>query len=177
MSHELAGVVRDREGALWISADQPMPPQRWRRTSAVRLDQTGMRQQIEIEGWPLLADQAGNVWLGGNRYRSDPPDSLWLWCRGRIVQKLQIPAKAEKDPMFSDRPGSVYVWTAAGMIHLTADAPDYASYRVAAVYPVREVRGTIHGVAYSSYGCLAAVTFTDEPRRRYHIFLLEVPKE
>jgi tetratricopeptide (TPR) repeat protein len=168
--------LRDRDGAVWVPSDNP-EPQGWSRPLAVRLDQSGEPKRIAVPAWPRLADAAGNVWLGALHYGPYPQDTLWVVRHGEVVQQLRLPGRTFRDLMFSDRPGSVYVWTVVGLTHLTAEAPEYRDYRQAAVYPVPDVRGTIRAVAYAPHGYMAAVAFTDLPKREYHVYLVELPKE
>jgi tetratricopeptide (TPR) repeat protein len=169
--------VRDREGGVWVAADNAEPRPGWSGSPAVCIDQGGERQRLAAAAWPRLADAAGNVWLGALRYGLHPQDTLWVVRQGKIVQELRLPGRTFRDPMLSDRPGSVYVWTVAGLVHLTAEGPEYRNYRQAAVYPVLDVRGTIRSVAYTPHGYMAAVTFTAPPKREYHVYLVELPKE
>ena len=168
--------VRDREGAVWIPTDPAETFAEGYPLSTTRVQPTGSIERIRDTGWPGLVDESGGVWLIAAGSRRSEQDTVWIWRRGAIVQTLRIPGRTEADRLFSDRPGSVYSWTSGGLVHLMADPPEFAKYRIAAEYPVPEVRGTIRGVACSPQGCLAVTTYTGSMQHAYHIYLLEIPQ-
>lgn len=167
--------VRDREGTLWLAALQGGGGRTSDWTTgqlAVRFKKDGTREQLVNAGWARLADAAGNVWLG--EISGHPSDVLRIWRNGEIVQQLRVPAY-EKGLLFSDRPGSVYAYTAAGLQHLIADAPDYREYRVGPLYSILGVVGRSGYQTYSSQGWLIISAGGGSPQRKNYLHMVKIP--
>lgn len=159
----------DRDGGFWIGVSTKAGQ------VAHRVGRDGGVEEIRNVGLPVLADEAGHVWL--REIRGPNQENFHIWRNGQLVQKLVIP-KADKNTfLFSDRPGSVYAWTDSGLQHLLADGPDFDAYRLDKVYPVEGIPGQALSKGYSEHGYLAVLTALDtRTAPYYHLYLVRLPK-
>ena len=152
--------LRDQEGALWLTrilwrSELAVPEMTGQK--AFRVTPAGTDQELTNAGWPLLCDKGGNVWLGGI-FRGRPQD-FNLWRGGKIAATVSIPGagldRPYGTPMASNRPGSVFAYTQAGLVHLTAEDPKApARFTVKAVYHLQGQGGRVRSMEYSELGYL-----------------------
>lgn len=169
---------RDFEGALWLPTYDPpaskgLTLQAEHRT--IRLGEQGPLEEITKNAWPFLVDRSGNVWLArmGKVTPPKPRSHFWIWRRGKIVQELQIPLANDMRGMFSDKPGSVYVWTSLGLHHLIANEAEGSEFRVAQTYALPPVP-TFGTTPECDYGDLASMVI---PIRSRSLSIFPIPAE
>jgi hypothetical protein len=168
--------LRDDDGGLWVAGTICKGMQTCDAIFgqiSVRFGRKDAAEKYTNAGWPLLIDQAGNVWLG--RIRGQPENKLNVWRGGRIVQTLELPNTDKVWALHSDKPGSVYAWTTLGITWLKADGPDFAHFRPGKTYAVPVVPGRPTLIAYSEFGYLVATSYTDYPRKHY-LHLIRIPE-
>jgi hypothetical protein len=159
----------DRDGGFWIGASTVAGQ------VAYRLSREGKVNELRNVGLPVLADEAGDVWLCESR--GPIQDNFRIWRKGQLVQKLVIPKADMKTFLFSDRPGSVYAWTVSGLQHLVADGPNFDCYRLHKVYPVEGISGQALSKGYSKHGYLAILTALETRKAPYyHLYMVRLPK-
>ena len=176
--------VMDHEGAFWLPGSVTISRgtcDSLEAQLAQRLTEKGIIQEIKNAGWPYLCDKAGNVWLG--KILGGPRNQFNIWRKGKIEATVSIPSGGNyfAGP-FSDRLGSVYVWTESGLYHLTADSAAPAKYAVKTVWHPRGIEGEITGVAYSDLGYFVFLSTVEryEGTRmdtRYFVTLIPLPKK
>ena len=157
--------VREQNDAIWIGSPDGRAGSRsdhFYGQSAVRIDRNGEESHVlKMSGYPVLWDPIGNMWLG--RIRGSSDDLFNIVRDGVVIQQLDIPGQidtihpsSEFMPLFCDRPGSVYVYTASGLQHVVADEAAPHRYRVGRRYSLNKSKGTPR--AYSSQGyCISLV--------------------
>ena len=143
---------------------------------AIRIAEDDTMQQLNNEGWARLKDRSGNVWLG--RIRGESLDRFNIWRNGKVVHSVTVPGVLEQfGGLFSDRPGSVFVWTKLGLRRLIArDPANPAKYSLGKLYHVKDLEGAPRVMRHSRRGLFAFTTFSDRggPRRHY-LCLVKVP--
>jgi len=142
--------LRADDGALWIGCQDAEPRGNVTQILSYRpaiITHEGEENDGPSEGWPALIDRSGNVWLVEKKHT--PTDGLMIWRDGRIVQRLKMPGKVSADNLFSDRPGSVFVWTSQGLHHLVASEQDSGSFSLKSSHVLR-LPAPGHESAYSS---------------------------
>jgi hypothetical protein len=167
--------VRDREGGLWLPVTKGAAAGTADFMSgqlAVRIRDRKVVEQLENSGWAVLADEAGSVWLTG--VWGGATDLVNIWRAGKIIQRLTVPHYGG-GLLVSDRPGSVYAMTAAGVQHLTADPPDFREYHIGQVFTVRGIIGTRLPEAFSKPNRLVVVTYADTPERKRFLHFVDLP--
>ena len=128
----------DNEGVLWLKlAIRSLGPGSYRALGPARIPPD---QPLEVvdnagpNGFPRLSDASGNTWLVGREPgERKESDEVKIWKAGKIVQRVTIPGYSQglnPEPMFSDRPGSVYAKTKSGFQHLIADGPDFENFEL-----------------------------------------------
>jgi hypothetical protein len=165
--------LREPTGELWLPANKSMYVTNVGvfDQMSLRLGQNGQAQEIQGSGLPMLVDESGIVWLG--RIFSQPQNKFALWRGGKIVQRLEIPETDGVRTLLSDKPGSVYAFSAIGLTHLMADGE--GRYRVDKTYalpPLPNSQKTMH----SRLGYLVTKTYTDSPRE-VQLLLVSLPRE
>jgi hypothetical protein len=179
-SRETRLAIRDANDALWVAGSLGYGAS----TSDVITGQLALRienaqnvQEFENSGWAYLCDLANNVWLAQIRGQAD--NMFYILRAGIIVGSVQIPnATSYKDTLFSDKAGSVYAWTVAGLYHLIASKEsDFTDYQVDRLYSIEGLFGNVEQLAYSSQGYLAIVTYSDAVPRQYHLHLIPLPSD
>ena len=185
--------IRDSTGALWFlgakhrkNVDPPYPSV----DLAVRATPAGLDIPIEGAGWPWLADKGGNLWLAQEKGPKDPYGYSGVTyqlnvCRGnKVACTLSVPGLTWGDVntyLMSDRAGSVWVWTTAGLYHLTADDPAApARFALKASWFVRGLEGKVVSVRLSPLGFLVVHTWltTDRIGESYYLLnLVPLPKD
>jgi len=171
--HELFLNVREPNGALWIASYKVGRSGRFVYSGgprAYRFTDAGKAQEVKGHGWARLCDHSGNVWLGSG-------DSLRVWRAGKVTQPPRVPRMTTSSRMFSDRPGSVFVWTAHGLHHLAALDPDRpAEFTHRGQYTPEGLDEHVWRAACSRLGYIVAYTDgRDErgvPHRRLHLIAL-----
>lgn len=170
--------VRDRAGALWV----PGSVRGSRGTCdwisgqlALRITEKGVVQKLKSAGWARLVDQSGNVWLGSVRGKA--ATTFNIWRDGRIAHALTVPGAHERSVLFSDRPGSVFVWTKLGLQHLLAKDPrDPRSFALGKLYSIEGIDGHSIRAAYSPLGYFLLGAYSDQGGRRYSLHMVPLPK-
>jgi hypothetical protein len=87
-----------------------------------------MIDSFEVPSDIVMIDRSGIAWLDATG------DVIPLCKDGKIVGHITVPG-AEQCTIRSDKPGSVWVWTIAGLHHFTA-APGSPEYSLKGVYTV-----------------------------------------
>ena len=167
--------VREPNGALWIGSYKLGRSGQFYYSGgarAYRVTGGGKAQEVKGYGWARLCDRSGNVWLGSG-------DSLRVWRAGKITRPPRVPRMTTGSRMFSDRPGSVFVWTPYGLHHLVALDPNRpADFTHRGQYTPQGLDEHVWRAACSRLGYIVA--YTDQrdergrPRRRLH--LIDLPK-
>ncbi|MBN1511806.1 MAG: hypothetical protein JXB13_07310 [Phycisphaerae bacterium] len=174
---EMYRSVRDESGALWVPGSVRRACGTSDRISgqvAYRLTETGVVDEVVNGGWATLHDKGGNVWLGGIRGKGE--NQFNVWRNGEIVAHVVIPFAHEDTPLFSDRPGSVYAWTDAGLQHLTqCEESDPSRWSIAGVYTPTNIEGHRHETASSDLGFIVLTTYSDAGGRRSFLHLIPFP--
>jgi hypothetical protein len=168
--------VAARDGAIW------MPSYTAGQHGASRADEIGVREDIKNVGYPLLFDEAGNLWTV--ELRSGARDQLNVCRDGKVVQHLQIPQLTDAGFLISDRPGSVYARTTLGLQHLIADGPNFLQYRLEKLYALEGIPGDRLGqllnpypmYGYSKYGYLVVPgSFATNRNPEHKLYLIKLP--
>ncbi|MHC4402073.1 MAG: NHL repeat-containing protein [Planctomycetota bacterium] len=136
-------VVRDADSGLWVPVTKGSAGGTSDFISGrnpFRVANDGRLEEIDATGWAYLCDAAGNVWIG--RPEGPSPGTFTLWRDGRFIQELQIPAY-RNGLLFSDRPGSVYAYTAVGLQQMVAEPPHFREYRVGPAYRIEGLRDRV----------------------------------
>jgi len=162
--------VRDHEGALWINGydavdtgggDRMTGPLVWRASAE------GAVSRHQNIGWARLCDRNGSVWLGP--YGRDRQARIWR--EGKLAGSAAIPSCDREAAFFSDRPGSVFIFTRRGLHHMTADDPEKpATFTEKAVYAIEGVATYRPGLDCSPLGFVLARRFSardGEPAGHY----------
>jgi hypothetical protein len=170
--------IRDPSDALWIPGTISAPATTFDfiyAQLAQRATETGVIQEFKNLGWAMLCDAAGVVWMG--EIRGEFGTKFNLWRNGEIHGQIDIPYGPNW--LFSDREGSVYVWTRGGLYHLTASASSgYTDYAVSEYYLPPAVPGNILQFAYSENGFIVLRTYSDgipPTPRVYYVVMIPIP--
>jgi len=180
LGYDTTNGLRERDGALWIAAETARGygdgsgGRVINGYLALRYEGAGDPTEIKNGGWPILVDQSQNVWLHRGYARGD--HRLTVWRDGRIAQELELPETDTIGAAFSDRPGSVYAWTATGLQHLVADDPEQPTWRPGRVYSIDGVPFTISRIDYSKLGYVVVDGARELPGRSRRVHLVELPK-
>ena len=169
--------LRDAQGNLWLGGAD-------RSNATILIKTDGTMQTICETGHPLLLDASGNIWIGPNSEGGIGTTEFEVWKNGRKAQSLSIPGLTAERFLFSDRPGSVYVWTGLGLKHFVADGPEYVNFRLDRFYTVPALSGTTCNIKYSKQGYLVFVTAQNAPgqqaggelMREFKLFTVPLPK-
>ena len=165
-------IISDRDGILWIAVNVEG------RNVVYRVGCKGVLEKLPIAGFPVLADEAGNVWLRHIAAEDEVADTFDVWRDGKVANTLKIPEADPNTFFFSDRPGSVYAWTIRGLQHLVADGPDFKQFRLGKLYPIEGLLGQGNWRGYSKYGYLVTTSFSWTPRReRNYLYLFKLPAD
>jgi hypothetical protein len=174
---------RDADGNLWIMRPRAgnvgrsvIPPTVARPLVVERVGAKGVIDAFDISGMPLLRDLSGYVWIAA------PNDELELWKDGKIAGKIKVPYASLEARLFSDKPGSVWIWTLEGLQHWTA-AEGTAAYERKGLYAVESEDGNLFRLnseaGVSPKGFLFAVLYdpSDLRRTRRRIYTVALPGE
>ncbi len=131
----------------------------------------GVIQPFGSLGWPMLCDASGIVWTG--EIQGEPATKFNLWRERSIRGQVEIPF----DPcwLFSDRQGSVYVWTRSGLYHLTASVPGLTDYAVSEYYVTPAILGDIEHFAYSEKGFIVLRAESFFSPRVFRLVMIPIP--
>ena len=169
--------VRDHEGGLWIPAiirESAGTCDHIIDQLAIRVTDDGRQEPLKNVGWAKLCDATGNVWL--HQIPGVGYSEYHIWREGRIVSRTRVPTSGEGARLFSDRPGSVYVWTAHGLHHLVARDPQApASFELSKTYWLDGLAGRVTNVRYSPLGYLVVASYSDAGGRSYHLGFVKLP--
>lgn len=172
-----AKCMLDRDGDLWITGDSVRSPDAvgyLHGQIVVRLGDDGSKQELQDAGEPILADESGNMWLAGAQ--GEPGNRVNLWRNGRKVQSIDLPATFEVFAACCNGPGSVFLWTAAGLQHLLADTPAQDHYRIDKTYAVTGLPSHTLFTAYSNEGYLLVQSQANKAREQtFPIQLIKLP--
>lgn len=161
-------VIRDNEGGLWLVNNSIASGARGsdRQRIVRRATEKGFVEEYGVIGWPCVADESGVVWAAHDD--GAKTGEVSLVSGGRIAARLTLPGMEGVCSMFSDRPGSVYVWTYRGMRHYVAKDPaEPARYSVEQTYYPQGPGGAVlrahmaNRVAASRLGYAVIVTTSD----------------
>jgi len=162
-SHNRYPAVREKDRAIWISNPEGRAvPQSdiYFGQSAIRIDQNGKEtNRLKLSGYPMLSDPIGRMWLG--RIRGGRPNQFNIVQHGKVVQTVEIPGliregspSTEYQQLFCDGPGSVYVHTSYGLLHMVADKDPPHHYRPGKWYSCGEDGDLSNGYSNQGY-CLS----------------------
>ena len=178
--------VHDTAGALWIPAVAPTinggtTQEVWdqfrgssiiQKRETCRLTKDGVLLNTRHQGWPILCDKSGNVWL---QSIYENPRRLEIYSHGEIAHTVSIPYWNRYNTRFvSDRPGSVYVWTPAVLVHLVACDPARPGAYETKRHYWTGVEGRVTSVDSSDLGYLVV---RSEKNRRKLISLVRIPPD
>jgi len=175
--------IRSAEGALWVSSETPLGGSMMSRETW-RLMGNFKEETLKDIGLPELCDKSGNVWL---RWQNpDRTKRFNIWRDGKIAAFVDLPDERYWTPetLFSDRPGSVYIWSHSGLYHFTADDPAQpAAYALKGRYFVEGVRSQLSAahvrlrgtIQYSSLGFIAVSSF-EENKSVSHAYIIKLPE-
>lgn len=115
--------LRDPTGALW-AADTILEDKGTysiiKAYRTFRITDNAPAEEIAIDNWPYLVDQSGNVWFVQTKPTS-LVNRLSIWRDGKFKQHLEIRGADTVYGLFSDRPDSVFAWTALGLHHFAIE--------------------------------------------------------
>ena len=100
---EIPGNIPSPDGTIWMTSYTGG------QYGASQADETGVRQDLRNIGYPVLLDEAGNLWAV--ELRGITRDHVNVCRNGKVVQHLQVPQLTDAGFLISDRPGSVYART------------------------------------------------------------------
>jgi hypothetical protein len=173
--------IRDAEGALWVPHSGGSTAHAIQ--SVTRVTDKGAVEEIEGRGGACLLDQGGNLWLAA----LSPAMAGRILIRhpgaadGELFLPLSWRSWWNTSPMTSDRPGSVYVWTQAGLTHLVAaDPAKPTQFKVSKTWSVTGVRGRVKDLRFVAPGYLVATTSYYVPsvnNSQEFINIIPLPKE
>ena len=177
--------VRDQEDALWLGSmnavANPGGGYQLHGQIAYRMLDDFRHETVLDSGWPMLCDRSGCVWLGQAWQKKM---SLFnIWHRGKIAGSVSIPAASDnhgqEGRLISDRPGSVWAWTATGVYHFTAGDPaNPAACTLRKHYFAPDVKGQVQRIEYSGLGYMVVETYIDrDDKPESYLNLLKLPKE
>jgi hypothetical protein len=165
--------VRDAEGNLWSHGTLKIP-QGESRQQIICLGTDGIREKIDFIGTPKIVDAAGALWVEKN---SGPNGSKYkLWRNGEWLQELAAPRVTRNLPLFSDRSGSVYAWTAEGLQQFAADPPEFKPYRAGRLYSIDNLSGEILTLAYGKQGFLVLLMQGGSDNSPWTLGLVKLPE-
>lgn len=172
--------IRDLQGGLWIPIEKRSGPNFLPVPHAARIDQGDNAYEVSDAGEARAVDRSGSVWLAASDFRSNVRGLFLIWRNGKIVERIRVPACQEYDPLASDRPGSVYIVTSAGLTHYVAEGPDYQHYHLQADYRLRDLSGIPRALFVAPPGYLSIVS-SQQPRYNRspldcRLTLLKIPK-
>lgn len=141
--HSIYPAVREGSDAIWIgSPDGQAAPMcdLFDGQSAIRIDRNGRQtNRLKMSGYPILSDSIGNMWLG--QIRGSSKNHFNIVRDARVIQQIDLPVGrtlecqySDYTPLFSDKPGSVYVYTVNGLQHMVADGEAPYIYRKGLCY-------------------------------------------
>jgi hypothetical protein len=163
--------IGDDGGGLWVAGDSQgrvrFPP------AAYRLTADGVEQRIAGTA-PWLMDRGGNLWLrdeqgpaGGRRMR--------IWRDGELRDAPPVGGLRADAPIFSDAPGSVYVFTDLGLQHLRAPDPRRpADFELGEVYVINPDAESVFRVEL--YRDLLLVVTIGRTARDVQLHMVPLPK-
>jgi hypothetical protein len=181
-STETRQAIRDANDALWIAGSTGYAKGSGASWCDVTTGQLALRMKnsesiIECEnrGWAYFCDLSGNVWLTNIWGQGD--NMFNIWWNGSIVASVKVPyATANANTFFSDAIGSVYIWTIAGLYHLTADETShFTDYHINTIYNIEGLKGRTLKLAYSAQGYLVISTRLDTYPRIDNLNLIPFP--
>jgi len=168
--------VRDQQDALWVagSLGGSAGTADWISDQlALQLGDAGVVGELTNNGWARLCDDAGNVWLA--EVRGGEANEFQVWRGGEIVDTIRVPTANESSQIRSDRAGSVYVWTQAGLYHLTATPESgYKDFEVDGSYSLADLPGHDGRFTVSRQGYGVFWIRAGSGRRRCHVSLVEL---
>jgi hypothetical protein len=171
------GGVRDFQGGLWIQVERRSGPNSFYLPLTSRIDQTDKVDEVDDAAGTCGVDRSGSIWLAARQTQLRDPESFLIWRNGKIVQKLNVPGYQLYDPMASDRPGSVYVLTVAGLMHYVAPAPEYQEYRLQAEYRLPDVSGAPRALLAAPPGYLSVISSPLQNGFEGRLTLIKLPED
>jgi hypothetical protein len=149
--------VRMPDNSIWlnrVSMQSPAVPAEANRRMAQRFD--GMRTVDELRdvGWPKLLDRSGLLWTSTDW--GGKAGSMCVVRPGRdgkpaeTIGRVHVPyADIYAMMCLSDRPGSVFIWSHAGLHHFVASPAAGGDYRLRATYHLQGDGKTLCRFAWS----------------------------
>ncbi|MBU1043178.1 MAG: hypothetical protein KJ915_02115 [Candidatus Omnitrophica bacterium] len=171
--------IKDVSGALWIPATNNMSMGVCDSVgqAATCVNEKGIIGSLKDSGWPILCDGAQNIWL--NDIRGKKSNTFFVCRNNEIVDEIVIPfSSSSSSYLFSDAPGSVYLWSSFGMDHLKADRKsDFKDYEIADIYYLEKYQGEISKSFYSRKGYLAFISTTSGSKKENILHLISLPEK
>ena len=169
--------IRDATGALWVPSEDRRSfgtGDRVEGQLTIRMAAEGPVEQLRDAGWPCLKDKNGNIWLGAIHGRR--PEVFGVWRDGKILHALTVPAAFDGSDMFSNKPGSVFVWTSMGLQHLVAPDPAKpAHYSLAKLYFPRDFVGKKTVMKPTTLGMVAISSQAEQDNgTKVYLYLIDI---
>jgi hypothetical protein len=167
--------IREADGSHW-AASYLKDPKGVMRQYAVLLGTEGIREKLGPGGCPLLVDAAGNLWLMEKNF-APGGCTFKLWRKGEWGPEITVPNISRCFPPFSDRPGSVYVWTTLGLQQLVADPPEGNKYQLGQLYSIDELSGEVQTIAYNKQGYVVLLMQGGSNNSPYTLGIVKLPEK
>jgi len=171
------GGIRDPQGGLWVQVERRTGPNSFYLPVTSRIDQTDNVDQVPDANGVCGVDRSGSIWLDAQQNQLRDAESMLIWRNGKVIQRLRVPGYQLNDPLASDRPGSVFVLTVAGLVHYVAAAPDYEAYRLQAEYRLPNVSGAPRAVLAAPPGYLSVISSPVQNGVECRLTLLKLPED
>ncbi|MGH7180203.1 MAG: hypothetical protein ACREJC_22685 [Tepidisphaeraceae bacterium] len=173
---EMPRPIREPAGALWVAATNGFAngtSDAIVGNSATRITDIGVTADVK-DARPILADASGNAWL----LRTQTPVTFFIWHDGKITCVLEVAGFDEYSRLFSDKPGSVFAWTSAGVQHFVEDAPHAGIYRLVNIYAISDQSESVEDVEFSPSGWLVALTTSSRSTsEKYRLKIFALPND
>jgi len=182
----LAVGVRDGQGGIWIGGTAPAKDNKPAAPAVMRLTEQGIVEQFPSSGSPIFRDKAGNFWLTASAMSSPLyTASVYEVCDKMAAgQSVTVPWASAMTPLVSDKPGSVYLWTVAGLQHLVAEDPAAPSkytlketvFPVGDPLPIFVYNSSTNQIAYSDLGFIVAANCQNRIDGKTYLYLIPMAK-
>ena len=148
-------------GELWLSVVNGFQPRvngmEFGDQAAVRFDRNGREsERVVNSGFPILFDPLGGLWLGG--IRGSVSLNAYNILNDGAIRRLNIPGQfndqyvtSDTIRTYCDRPGSLYVQTVEGLLHLVMDENEPSGYRFEETYSLLGIGDELHSLSRQGY--------------------------
>ena len=166
--------VRDADGSIWAVCNLKDATGNYRQ-NIICLGGDGIREKLDCVGNPKLVDAAGNLWL--EKGLAPAGCTYKLWRKGEWLAEITVPNVTRTYRPFSDRPGSVYVWTSQGLQQLLADPPDFKQFRLGPLYSIDNLSGELIAWGFSKQGFVVLLMQGGADNSPWTLGVLRLPEE